>query len=468
MRNCIIVIIIIIVAMMITCIAGLVACACIWLRKNMKITGGKEYNPLKMESKKEEPLRDKVLRMVSPWKRPDMSFADALKAEEEGIRDKSPFSLTLLPENKRLPYRRRLFDVKPVVHWGQLKLFLSELQFLSEHGHFSDTIVYAGAAPGTHIKYLSEMFPKHKFILWDPRPFNVKGPMIETHEDFFTDEVAQQYAGKDILFVSDIRTGDSQNDAGAFEGRVSVDMTWQMNWHKIMSPAMGMYKFRLPYEEGKTEYMAGTLQMQVFAPTSTTELRLIVPQTMTTTIYDNTKVEEQMYFFNYFTRPKWFGQIYRECYLDGCWDCNAFIAIIRKYLSTVKHFKAPSAAIEKKVILQHVKKILATCSTVNRLNMAPHGDGLCIGWFERWRKYDDMVPQQKTKHELVITEGMQDVHKQLIAEAKAKYPNLLVSPVLNYNTNLIDKQRRHDKYNKRGKKQYQKKKRDVTDCAPKK
>lgn len=435
MVHFLIIIIIIIVGMMFACIVGPIVCACL-VAENMNILGGKEYNKPMADAKDEMRIREQVLKLVIPDKRPDLSFADTLKAEEEGIRDKSPFSMILRPENKRLPYRRRPFDVKPVIHWGQLKLFLSELRFISEHGHFSDTIVYAGASPGTHIKYLSEMFPKHKFILWDPRKFNVKGPMIETHEEYFTDEVAQQYANKNILFISDIRTGDSKNESDEFEGRVAIDMEWQMNWHKIIKPSMGMYKFRLPYADGKIEYMAGTLQMQVFAPTSTTELRLIVPQEMKMVVYDNVQVEEQMYFFNYFTRPKWFGQPYRDFHLDGCWDCTAFITIVRRYMSTVSKFKSPSADVEKKIVLQHVKNILATCSAINKLNSPPHGDGSNKGWFERWRKYDNMVPSQLSKQHLGITDGMYDMHLQLIKEAKVKYPNLLVPPMLDYDTAL--------------------------------
>jgi hypothetical protein len=438
-----IVIIIIIIATLFTYIAGPFACVCL-VAQNMNVSGGKEYTqPAMEEIKDDEKARGKILKMVLPSSMTDATLADVLKAEERGIKTKSAFAMTLQNSDSRLPYRRRPFDVKPSVHWGQLKLFLSELQFLSEHGHFSNTIVYAGAAPGTHIKYLSEMFPTHKFILWDPRAFDVKGPMIETHEEYFTDEVAKQYAGQDVLFVSDIRTGSSQDAPDAFEGRVGIDMEWQMNWHKIMKPAMGMYKFRLPYAKGKTTYMDGTLQLQVFAPTSTTELRLIVPQGMRTREYCNERIEEQMYYFNYFTRPQWFDQTYRDFYLDGCWDCTAFISIIRKYLSCRKQFKSPSTSVEKKIIIQHVKKIIGCCSRINKLNAAPHGDGSRVGWYKRWRNYDNMLPQQSLKRGFGITEGMQDLHKKMLKEIKSKYPKLLIPPVIDYNSALAQQNKKN-------------------------
>ena len=57
-------------------------------------------------------------------------------------------------------------------HWGQRKLLFSEIEFLTLYGHLAKTVVYAGAAPGTHINYLSkELFPEHKWVLVDPAPF---------------------------------------------------------------------------------------------------------------------------------------------------------------------------------------------------------------------------------------------------------------------------------------------------------
>jgi len=38
---------------------------------------------------------------------------------------------------------------------------------MMRNGDLSNTVVYAGATPGSHIMKLSDMFPKHKFILYD-------------------------------------------------------------------------------------------------------------------------------------------------------------------------------------------------------------------------------------------------------------------------------------------------------------
>ena len=40
--------------------------------------------------------------------------------------------------------------------------------------HPEGLCVYVGAAPGTHITFLCEMFPRITFHLYDPRDFTVK------------------------------------------------------------------------------------------------------------------------------------------------------------------------------------------------------------------------------------------------------------------------------------------------------
>jgi len=64
-------------------------------------------------------------------------------------------------------------------HWGQLKLLLSEIQFLTRAFPKKNkvdlsnyTLVYVGAAPGNHINILFDLFPSLNFILIDKRPFN--------------------------------------------------------------------------------------------------------------------------------------------------------------------------------------------------------------------------------------------------------------------------------------------------------
>jgi hypothetical protein len=77
-----------------------------------------------------------------------------------------------------------------MIHWGQRKLLLSEIEFLTKFSVPGATVLYAGAAPGTHTLYLIELFPELKFVLVDPAPFSNKlkeGPQCLLRQEFFTD-----------------------------------------------------------------------------------------------------------------------------------------------------------------------------------------------------------------------------------------------------------------------------------------
>src|SRR5271168_5215670 len=76
-----------------------------------------------------------------------------------------------------------------IMHLGQLKLFFSELIFLTMHAKPGYTVLYVGAAEGYHTSKMADLFPDLKFDLWDPEPFHLEArPNITLHNDFFTTE----------------------------------------------------------------------------------------------------------------------------------------------------------------------------------------------------------------------------------------------------------------------------------------
>jgi hypothetical protein len=70
-------------------------------------------------------------------------------------------------------FSKFIYLVRKTMHIGQRKLFISELQFLSNHLQPNEdaTIVYAGAAPSCKIWILMQLFPRVKFVLIDPNEF---------------------------------------------------------------------------------------------------------------------------------------------------------------------------------------------------------------------------------------------------------------------------------------------------------
>ena len=220
--------------------------------------------------------------MAAEWRDPRCSphVRQALTNTEAGYscRTDLPFSRVLGPDSQIAKYRRRTGEVKSVIHWGQRKLLLSEVEFLTLYGSRSDIVVYAGAAPGTHIKMLAELFPSHKFVLVDPAPFTVReSENILCRQEFFSDDVAREFEGKNVLFVSDIRSADWQLvEEDETDRRVRDDQDAQVRWMRIMKPVCSMLKFRLPWSGGRTMYAKGEIRLPIWGPITTTESRLIV------------------------------------------------------------------------------------------------------------------------------------------------------------------------------------------------
>lgn len=242
----------------------------------------------------------------------------------------------LLNDDPRKKYEVRK-ERRTVNHWGQRKLFLSEIEFLTLYSNDGDTVVYAGAAPGTHTKYLSDLFPTIKFVLVDPSPFIVKPEKnkIEVRNEFFTDEMAAEFSDRDdVLFICDIRTADYKVlTIEEVEDAVERDQEYQMKWHLIMKPRYSMLKFRLPWGKGTTEYLDGDIFLQIWAPQSSTETRLIVHRDAKIKKYDHTKYEEQMFYFNTITRVNYYARdfLFNVPGLDHCYDCSAEILVILQY-----------------------------------------------------------------------------------------------------------------------------------------
>lgn len=207
---------------------------------------------------------------------------------------------------------------KNAIKWGQLKLFTSEMQFFNKFWNPKEVpnpvCVYVGAAPGTHIPFLAQMFPWFTFHLYDPRdvfdPELKKNDKIQLHTQFFSDEDAKKYAKRnDIFFLSDIRSTTynkgnfpTEQDQKENEELVRQDMERQMRWLEIIRPYKAQIKFRLPYtyhwqKDTTFEYFDGDIYRQVWAPQTSTETRL-VPDLQAPKRKWNSKLYEQMMFYH--------------------------------------------------------------------------------------------------------------------------------------------------------------------------
>lgn len=266
--------------------------------------------------------------------------------------------------SKRMDYTESKVHCKNVklkkIKFGQLKLLISEILFLTKTSKGGEVVVYAGSAPGNHIYMLAILFPTLKFELWDARKHEVEDhPNIQTNIGLFTKTLAEKYrnrreAGEKILFISDIRNLDIgrvrkiKNFKEKFDEDlriISTDMQMQMEWCQIINPEWAFLKFRLPYKEGKTEYLTGKIYLQPYSPIST-ETRLLTNDYTTTKIYDNQKNDELMAYFNCNIRfrplsdHKW-DNIMDNNGIKKLWDNYIAFYILLYYLEK-KHGTTPS------------------------------------------------------------------------------------------------------------------------------
>ena len=113
-------------------------------------------------------------------------------------------------------------SVEKGLHFGQRKLLLSEIEFLTSIGDVTDAIVvYAGAANGSHLPFLFSLFPATKFVLIDPAPFcdalvdadrrKSSTQLLELINDCCSDElclrIRKTYPTHSLYLISDIRSG---------------------------------------------------------------------------------------------------------------------------------------------------------------------------------------------------------------------------------------------------------------------
>ena len=252
-------------------------------------------------------------------------------------------------------------------HWGALKLFYSELEFMvhvSKYINVNECLVlYIGAQPGFRLKYLfiKHFYPNIKMLLYDPRDFDIKEDeqiIIKTSASgWFTDETIDEVLkianGRKIIYITDIRLSDDDNYTREY--LIHDDMQKQQRWGVMMGAEFMLLKFRMffyqrdPHEvnfidntipENYSEklvfpvdklgkhksidkwllHLDGTIFSQIYAGNRSTETRLFVKkikyyknnknyssedqEKYKMKYYDNIRYEGLLNYFNMVTRNK--------------------------------------------------------------------------------------------------------------------------------------------------------------------
>jgi hypothetical protein len=269
------------------------------------------------------------------------------------------YQLSQLHNKMEYDDAKKIFSNYQPIHLGQLKLFFTELYFLTKCSEPGDTVLYIGAAPGYHTNKLIEMFPDLTWHLYDPRKFEIQpSDKVKIHNQFFTDKDAQNYSDKsNLLFMSDIRNQEiarnlhksmTKEEQKAVDNIVDEDMIRQKRWVEIMKPKYSYLKFRLPYLKREYSYLDGTIYLQPYSPMAT-ETRLLVDK-LNVIDYDSFDYDQKIAYFNacirFTTKYDKYRDVMEKYDIKNCWDNVLALHITRFYLKKFKNDSNPESMIK--------------------------------------------------------------------------------------------------------------------------
>ena len=326
---------------------------------NLNNSSSDDYSPVSKKLKEENVNENKSIK--DRLSLSTLSSPHTLQNMKSKYCPIDSFTRVLLDNFPEEPYRRRRHEDKTLVHVGQRKLHMSEVEFLTcccselyekMTKEKNIVLIYAGAAHGVHIPMLINMFPFIEYVLIDPGKFLIDHSLYSNKakciiENCFMDnekaqKLFEKYENYTRLFVSDIRTSDiKEKNENEREDSIMKDMKAQMNWYYILKPFKSMFKFRLPYvgknkdAVTKIEYLEGVPHFQLWAGCTSSETRLFVNEDAGLKSYDCVKYENQLFHFNTNERTFCYDHDIVLPGIDHCYDCYAETFIFKQYLDNL-------------------------------------------------------------------------------------------------------------------------------------
>lgn len=315
---------------------------------------------------------------------------DAFKlTADQYYADPNNYTRILTKDFPKMKYDGDHFKFHTTIHWGQRKLLMSEIEFLTLYGTENSLVIYPGSAPGRHIAVLAEFFPKLRFILIDPRDFD---PILKNYADriqlinaYFDKDLAKkiktEHAEKPILLISDIRTGLDVGKSSVREEDVLDDMKLQKHFYKILEPDWTIFKFRVPFNVKSIKYYEGTIFLQVWARHQSSETRLVVGKNAKERLYTLKEYEDQLYYFNRVVRNQYHQNPFpvelegiqdRIRYMDHCYDCVSEFYILYNYWKKSTHGQTPPAKSILDLVVETAEKITKILTGITGKNPLQH------------------------------------------------------------------------------------------------
>lgn len=351
--------------------------------------------------------------------------------------EQAEFPLCLTNDIEPMPYAK----IKGLItNEGQRKLFISHLYFLIQvfiawmktDKTKKVQIVYAGAAPGCSLPLIDKIVDGAKWIakwiVYDVVGFDSelkRSSRFECHSEYFTDEIAQSYAGWQdtfLVFMDDIRLSPNMNRKEPNYSAVADELIWKdlnlgNNWLITMLPWMWWRKFRMPYNSVTDELgnIINSMQcipgiedvFQAWIGAGSTEIRRWGTLAEISHFCENPKSEEfrvdfkdyegQLQRYNAEMREKNYLHNVRFKGLCFCHDCNFEIWVWQEFLKEFRNKEATTLD-----IIQNIQwlddNMPAESRLFNPATGSQHGKYPYLSMEERWQKLQpDQEKYQKHK-----------------------------------------------------------------------
>ena len=284
----------------------------------------------------------------------------------------SEFSLNQLflqDDSPQLPYHEKSGSLAWPLHWGQRKLLINLMYFVSKYAQSNSRVdvIYMGAAPGHNINILLDIFPNIHWHLFDEEPIVVReDPRTNIHQRYFLEQDVDTWNKKApesiVLLVSDIRNLGMKSAQSTSSQEQQIRNYWtkrqelpetsnsdklliddqqlQRTWVERIRPTAAMLKFRTPFVTGtEYEYLDGQVMFQPWVGPSSSETRLIIERPdgeYKTRQYSVAVFSNQLFYHNQVSRERGItyinpithqGEMIDEPEFINFWDETAELAI---------------------------------------------------------------------------------------------------------------------------------------------
>lgn len=218
-----------------------------------------------------------------------------------------------------LSIRMKYVAEKDYKYNGQLKLFITTLNFLLDNIKKNDIVLYIGSGKGYNIPILIEAFMAYniEWHLYDPAGHCSsleRNGDIYVNNIYFTIEEAKKFVRNNIkenrlVFISDIRTTED-TDGSVRSSDLLKNYELQNDILNFLDPRVSFLKWRCPFPDDwirNFDIPCGKEYLQPYVSKFSNELRLVCksPYTFKTiTKYDSECYEELLYYYNKILRRK--------------------------------------------------------------------------------------------------------------------------------------------------------------------